>query len=320
MTRPEGGPDPGRSARPGRPNPAGGDAGDRQDAQALAGLVAMFSITAAWWALALWPVENGPEWLERTRYVCFGVAESGLPDTTGWIGLIGAPLGMFSILVVGWRRGLQRLLRRARTSPVVAATLASLAFGCVLLVAGAGMRVQQAPAAEAWLTEEAPLPPETYPRLDRDPPPLALTGQHGQVVRLDELAGRPVLVTFAFAHCSTICPAIVAQALAAQDALHGSEHHPRLLVVTLDPWRDTPSRLPGMAASWGFPDEDAWVLSGTVEDVEAALDAWDIPRSRDLTTGEVTHPSLVYLVDPDGRLAYASNGGTAALVSLLRRL
>jgi hypothetical protein len=37
--------------------------------------------------------------------------------------------------------------------------------------------------------------------------------------------------------------------------------------------------------------------------VEAALDAWDVPRTRDLATGEVTHPSLVYVIDAAGRIA-----------------
>ena len=294
---------------------------DREEVQALAGLVALFLITAAWWALALWPVEDGPEWLARTRYVCFGVQESGLPDGTGWIGLIGGPLGMFIILAVGWRRGIEQLLERARTSRWHAVTLAALTLGCLFMVVGAGVRVQQAPAADAWITEAASLlPPENYPRLDRPTPALALTAQHGELIDLEGLRGRPVLVTFAFAHCATICPMIVTQALAAQEALRGTVHHPVVLVVTLDPWRDTPSRLPSMARTWGLPDEDAWVLSGEVDVVEATLDAWDIPRMRDTVNGDLTHPSLVYLVDREGRLAYASTGGREALMSLLERL
>jgi hypothetical protein len=37
-------------------------------------------------------------------------------------------------------------------------------------------------------------------------------------------------------------------------------------------------------------------------------------------TGEVTHPSLVYVVDENGRIAYATTGGAAAIVSLVERL
>ena len=54
------------------------------------------------------------------------------------------------------------------------------------------------------------------------------------------LAGRPVVVTFAYAHCTTICPVIVSEVLGARDKL--ALHKPVVLIVTLDPWRDTPAR------------------------------------------------------------------------------
>jgi cytochrome oxidase Cu insertion factor (SCO1/SenC/PrrC family) len=293
---------------------------DREEVQALTGLIALFVITAAWWALALWPVSAAPAWLERTRYVCFGVTESGLPDGGGWIGLVAGPLGMLTILAFGWQGGLVRLLERARRSRAIGATFAALALGCMVLVTGAAVRVQQARVAPAWLEEDRSIPPSTYPRLDRTPPALALTSQHGDVIDLAQFRGRPVIVTFAYAHCTTICPVIVTHALRAQEQLAGSDDAPVALVVTLDPWRDPPSRLPAMATGWGFPERDAYVLSGSVADVEATLDAWDVPRTRDENTGEVTHPSLLYVIDRAGRIAYASTGGVDALVSLIRRL
>jgi cytochrome oxidase Cu insertion factor (SCO1/SenC/PrrC family) len=291
----------------------------REETHALTGLIALFVITAAWWALALWPVDGAPAWLERTRYVCFGVAESGLPDAGGWIGLIAGPLGMLAILVVGWQDGMRGLMRRARSSRPLAATLIALALGAASMVTGAGLRVQQERSSAAFDIADA-LPPETYPRLDRAAPALALTGQHGDVVDIADLRGRPVLVTFAYAHCETICPVVVRHSLDAQAALRGTGDDVAVLIVTLDPWRDTPSRLPAMASSWGLPGDDAWVLSGDVASVEAALDAWDVPRQRDTTSGEVTHPSLVYIIDRDGTLAYAATGGAEALATLVRRL
>lgn len=301
-------------------NPAPPPGLDREEAQALAGLVGLFVTTAAWWLLALWPVDAAPAWLERTRYVCFGVAGNGLPDAGGWIGLIAGPLGMLAILVVGWNGGVRSLLRRTRSSRPVAAAITTLALGCMVLITGAAVRVQQALAVPGWLEAADPIPPATYPRLDREAPGMSLTTQRGDELDIASLRGRPVLVTFAYAHCQTICPVVVMHALTAQESLRGTPHEPAVVVVTLDPWRDPPSRLPAMARQWGLPDSDAWILSGAVEGVEAVLDAWDVPRSRDLQTGEVTHPSLVYVLDPDGRIAYASTGGRDALVSLVQRL
>lgn len=295
-------------------------ASGREEGIVLTGLIALFVITAAWWALALWPIDNGPAWLERTRYVCFGVAESGLPDAGGWIGLVFGPLGMLSILLIAWWRGAIQLVERARSSRMVMITLATLALGGTVLVIGAAARVQQAKSV-AFVPEIGDeLPPPGYPRLDRASPPLALVGQDGATHRLEDLRGRPVLVTFAFAHCETICPVVVSHVLAAQRELRSAGTPTAVLVVTLDPWRDTPSRLPSMAEAWRLPDRDAWVLSGEVAAVESALDAWEVPRTRDLTTGDVTHPSLVYIVDRVGRIAYATTGGAASIAALVERL
>ncbi|MBR9988202.1 MAG: SCO family protein [Gemmatimonadetes bacterium] len=293
---------------------------DREARIVMTGLIALFVITSAWWALAFWPVQDGPVWLERTRYVCFGVTESGLPDAGGWIGLIFGPLGMLIILLIAWWGGVRRLAERARTSRALSATLGALAIGCMVLVIGAGARVQQARALAFIPDADGELPPSTYPRLDRRAPALALQAHDGVTRELAQFRGAPVLVTFAYAHCETICPLVVKHVLTAQYDLAAGGMDVTVLVVTLDPWRDTPSRLPAMAKSWGLPAADAWVLGGSVDDVEGALDAWEVPRVRDMTTGEITHPSLVYIIDRDGRIAYATTGGSAAIVNLVGRL
>ena len=94
---------------------------------------------------------------------------------------------------------------------------------------------------------------------------------------------------------------------------------PAVLVMTLDPWRDTPTRLPSIARAWELPDE-AFVLSGRVADVEAALDRWDVPRGRDPRTDEIAHPALAYVIDARGRVAYAVTAHAGAIAQLLARL
>ena len=290
----------------------------REEAAALAGMVALVAITSAWWALAFWPVGEAPTWLARTRWVCFGVSSSGLPDAGGWVGLIGGPVGMASILLVGWGRGVRGVLERARTRPLLRATLALLVLGSLTVLGGAALRVRTAIAAPPVDAGSA-LPPSTYPRLDQDAPDLELVTHDGAAFSLEALSGRTVFVTFAFAHCETVCPTIVRRTLDARDELARGGRDVAVVVVTLDPWRDTPSRLAAMARAWALP-ENAWVVGGSVEQVEAALDAWQVPRSRDPATGQIAHPSLVYIVGPDGRIAYASNGHTATLVELAGRI
>jgi protein SCO1/2 len=270
----------------------------------LIAAIAWTVITAGWWLLALWPVADAPAWLERTRYVCFGISDTGLPDAGGWIGLIAGPLGMLAILLLGWRRAVSRT------------AIAVVAVAIVLIATGATYRVSlSSPPAAA---EAAPA--STYPRLDQPAPALALVAQDGKTHSLEEFRGRPLLVTFAFAHCVTVCPLVVSQTLSAQRLLQKEGIAPVVLVVTLDPWRDTPSRLPAMAKDWQLPPTDAYVLSGSIADVEATLDGWNIPRQRADSTGDVTHPALIYIVDRNLRIAYAATGGVETIVALTRKL
>jgi protein SCO1/2 len=171
-------------------------------------------------------------------------------------------------------------------------------------------------AAQGSISVDATL----VPRLDRPAPALGLVDQHGARIELADLRGRPALVTFAFAHCEAVCPALVSQALAVQRrAREQGDEAPRLAIVTLDPWRDTPARLSALAAGWGLGD-DAAVLSGSPGEVNAVLDAWRVPRERDSTTGQLAHPALVYVLDADTRVAFAANGDARTLEALLARL
>ncbi len=286
-----------------------------------AGLVIILA-TAAWWALALWPAPVGaPAWLERTRLVCFGVHQNGLPDLAGWLALVGEPVGMLAALVVGWGAGVRALIRRIRTHAG-----ARRAFRLALLLLavgglGAGWRIRSALAesrAGAWTAPAA----GAVVRLDRAAPPLALLDQHGRRRTLADFRGRPVLLTFAYAHCETVCPLTVRAVTAAAARARGERpgaSTPVVAIVTVDPWRDTPARLPALVREWGL-GPDAVVLGGEVPQVEAVLDAWRVARARDPSTGEVTHSAVVYLLDARGRIAWAAPGEAGTLTALLRRL
>jgi cytochrome oxidase Cu insertion factor (SCO1/SenC/PrrC family) len=276
-----------------------------REGAALGALAVILAITASWWALALWPVtDQSPQWIVLTRDVCFGTAATGLPDAGGWLALVGPPLCMLLVLVAAWgealRAGLRLLADRVSGQLVLGGTAALLVAG----VMGVGLRVSTA-GAESFATSTTEALVGDLLRLNDVPKPLSLISQDGQRVSLEQFAGRPVIVTFAFAHCTTVCPLIVNDALSARDALPGV--NPVVLIVTLDPWRDTPARLPHIARQWGLSG-DAYVLSGPVDEVERVLTAWRIPRIRNERTGDLSHPSLAYIVGPGGRINYAIQG------------
>lgn len=292
----------------------------RRGTPALVALALILAITASWWALALWPITSAaPDWLARTRLVCFGAPVDGLPDGGGWLLLVAQPLGMLAFLLAVWgddtRAGVRRLLERTTGQITVGITAAALLIG----LAGVGLRVRDA-SASPFETLPATLERQLT-RINDEPAALGLVNQHGDTVHLGRYHGRAVIVTFAFAHCQTVCPLLVNSALSARDRIAATtpERAPAVIVVTLDPWRDTPSRLPAMARQWGMAG-DAHVLSGAPDDVERVLNKWRIPRVRNEKTGDLSHPSLAYVIAPNGRIAYAVNGSAEQLIAAIRAL
>ena len=283
-------------------------------------MAAVLGVTFVWWALALWPVAGAtPDWLERARQVCFNAGPDGMPDASGCILLIGQLLGMFGFLWVVWPGPLHRGLRGLAGKPSGRLVLGSVAVLVFAGLGGAGFRVVSAAEARAPAELPAPMAAEDHVRLDRAPPPLSLGNHRGETVTTEMLRGRPAVVTFGFAHCADICPLIVQNARVARNEVWGADGA-SLVVVTLDPWRDTPARIPDIASRWGLDGPNDHLLSGPVDEVVAVLDAWDIPRSRDPRTGDVLHPSVTYLLDSEGRVTFHTAGHVDALVGLGGRL
>jgi cytochrome oxidase Cu insertion factor (SCO1/SenC/PrrC family) len=272
----------------------------------FAALVAWLAITLMWWFFAFAPLPAPPVWLAEARAVCFGMLPNGLPEPWGWGSLIVTPLAMLGFLLAVWGSEVRRdlgTLASARGGRALLLALVAVPLVGLVWVAG---RVAEARRLEAALLSDARVGelPESYPRGTDAAPTLDLIDQSGARFDLPDAAGRPILMTFAFAHCKTVCPIVVDTVRSA--AAEVPELSPVVVVVTLDPWRDTPGSLPSLARAWKLDGKaSAHVLSGEVAEVDAVLRAWRMPAERDLQTGDIVHPAIVHVVDPEGRLAYS---------------
>jgi cytochrome oxidase Cu insertion factor (SCO1/SenC/PrrC family) len=284
---------------------------------AMGALAAIVAITAAWWSLALWPVEpTTPAWLLRTRAVCFGTMLNDLPNAAGWLLLIGQPVGMLTILVTVWpaelRRGFALVMGRVWGQMLLGLIAAAIVVG----VAGAVARVSGWQDRSFFTGGDREIV-TALTRVNDEAPALTLDDQHGQPVSLDRFRGRPVIVTFAYGHCETICPLVVSDVLAAQRQL--ADRSAAVIIITLDPWRDTPSRLAAIASNWNMGPETHF-LSGPPAVVERTLNAWRVPRVRNEKTGDLSHPPIIYIIGPDGRIGYVVQGNASAIVAAVRAL
>lgn len=264
--------------------------------------------TLFWWGLAFYPAgAEAPEWLAVARDVCFGTApDSGLPNAAGWMVLILGPLSFVLVGLVTWPAELASALRglaagtpgRIALALTLAAVVAEGSWVARRLERAARLdRVEYANPSREDL-------PANYPRGREPAADFALVDQHGATFRLSDHRDETILLTFAFAHCQTVCPVLVRQVLDVGKAF--ADRKFRVVILTLDPWRDTPKSLPFLAERWRLP-ANAHVLSGPVEDVTATLTQFRVPFERDERTGDVVHPALVYLIEPGGRIAYTFN-------------
>ena len=280
----------------------------------LIALATIVAITAAWWALALWPVGlRQPEWLWRTRAACFGAAPGGLPDPRGWILLIGEPAGMVGVLIAIWGRSLRTELHHLRADPIWRVVSGNLVIAMII---GFGLLAERVVRAYGWSRTAVERGAGVLTRVDVDAPSLALIDQDGRRVSFADFRGQTVLLTFTFGHCTTVCPTIVRDLIAARQAAGRSDV--RIVVVTLDPWRDTPDRLTYLAAHWALMPGDR-VLSGSVGEVQAALAALGIGRVRNETTGAIEHVATVMLVNERGRLMWRLDGWPGGVGEMLVR-
>lgn len=287
---------------------------DRPGAAAAA-LLMIVVITVAWWSLALWPTGTAtPEWLARTRAACFGNVGNGLPDTSGWILLIGEPIGMVAALALIWGDALRLDLRRIRASPAWRRVAVAVAVALLVGLTAAGRRVAH---ATGFAAPEAVAPTGAIATVNLDAGAITLVDQHGQRKPLRHRVKGAAVLTFAFGHCGAICPTVVHEVRHARDA-SGRRDLP-IVVISLDPWRDTPARLASLAAQWEL-DPDDLVLSGDVHEVNAALDHLRVIRQRDPVSGQVDHVAAVLLLDDAGAVTRRLEGGWGGVTTLLAQL
>ncbi|MBI4501746.1 MAG: SCO family protein [Gemmatimonadetes bacterium] len=315
-----------------------------RETAAAAALAFIVVVTVAWWSLALWPVAGAvPPWLATTRAWCFGSQPNGLPSPVGWMLLIGEPIAMIIALMIIAGDAVPAAIRAIASHRAGKITLVAIVLLKVGGLSAAAVRIAHVQQAERAAAEPDPRTMPPAERLDRLAPPLALIDQHGDAISLARFRGRAVLVAFAYAHCETVCPVVVRETLKAQAILNSGgraggqagsltegrpdlqasagppARRPAVVFITLDPWRDTPGRLSSIADSWKL-GTDAFVASGAVPDVEQVLDSWNVARTRDPGTGQLTHATPVYLIAPDGRVAYLVSPFADAIVRAAREL
>lgn len=182
-------------------------------------------------------------------------------------------------------------------------------FATVLLIL-VGCAPTPAPVAEAPASpathahaEHGDMTATASPGSATDASVYQLTGdwrdQHDALRPLSSLAGRPQVVAFVYTHCSFACPRIVARMKEIESRVAGLGSDVGLVLVSIDPERDTPERLATYAESTRL-DPDRWTLLNGSDDQILELSVLLGVQYRATDDGEFAHTNALILLNEIG--------------------
>ena len=146
-----------------------------------------------------------------------------------------------------------------------------------------------------------------YPQQSIYQLPAALTNQSGAQHGLDVYAGRPVLITMFYGSCPAACPLLIDTLRALERAAQPAQRERlRVLMISIDPQRDTPQALQELAQLRHI-DLSRWTLArtdgATVRRIAAVLNV----QYRQLPNGDFNHSSIITLLSPTGEILAQSS-------------
>jgi protein SCO1/2 len=130
---------------------------------------------------------------------------------------------------------------------------------------------------------------------------LALTDHTGRPRTLPDFRGKAVVLFFGFTHCPDVCPTTLADVSQALKQLGSDAQRVQVLLVTVDPERDTPEALAKYVTAF---DPRFLGLYGDEAATRRAAQEFKIYYEKRKTgdSYSVDHSGQSYVIDPQGRL------------------
>ena len=168
----------------------------------------------------------------------------------------------------------------------------------VLIGLGAGFLAWQSTSDEPPAIETATLLPAPL-----ELPEFSLTDQDGNPADRRFFEGQWDLVFFGFTHCPDICPVTLQTLAAARRQLeeNGMRELPRIVLVSVDPERDSPGTLKTYVEYFG---DDVAGLTGSEDALRVLTDGLGIFFQRMASDDEnynVDHSAVVLVLNPAGQ-------------------
>ena len=131
-------------------------------------------------------------------------------------------------------------------------------------------------------------------------PDVSLIDQHGSVVSLASLKGKPVLIDFIYTSCASTCPVLTAKMVSVARELGSAlGANVTMVSITLDPEHDSPAQLASYAKSHGADDNGWLFLTGKPAQIDQVLALFKLRRTHE-SDGSIMHSVSAFLLGPDG--------------------
>jgi protein SCO1/2 len=130
---------------------------------------------------------------------------------------------------------------------------------------------------------------------------LELTDHTGKPRKLEDWRGKVVVLFFGFTHCPDICPTTLAEIAGAMKSLGKDAERVQVLIVTVDPERDTPEALAKYVTAF---DARFLGLRGDLAATRKAAAEYKIyfEKRKQGDSYTVDHSAQSYVIDGQGRL------------------
>jgi protein SCO1/2 len=134
---------------------------------------------------------------------------------------------------------------------------------------------------------------------------FTLTDQNGARYTMSEHRGRITLLFFGYTLCPDVCPTTLSKLTQVYRSLGPRSDSVSTVFVSVDPDRDTPQALRDYLQNFGIKVVG---LTGTRQDVDTATSkfrvSYTIEQSDSAAGYLVSHTTLLYLIDEQGRLRH----------------
>jgi protein SCO1/2 len=135
-------------------------------------------------------------------------------------------------------------------------------------------------------------------------PPLALVDDDNQPFDATRLRGRWSFVFFGFTSCPDVCPVTMAALAETSKLLAGlpEKLRPQVVMISVDPERDTPEQLAGYVKAFDPTFVGATGTKAAIDEFALRMGVAAAKRPLDGGSYSVDHTTSVFLIDPDGAL------------------